>query len=104
MLREEMVENERKEKETERDREGQPNLTALMEDRLPPPPPCPAAYRQADWTGLFHSLVFVGLRILHVVGGVVCRMKAHAVMTASIRGVVPCPRGANAQLWKLCVL
>ena len=50
VLREEMVENERKEKEKERDREGRPTLTALMEDRLPPPLPCPAAYRQADRT------------------------------------------------------
>ena len=47
---EEMVENERKEKEKEREREGRPTLAALMEERLLPPPPRPSAYRQADGT------------------------------------------------------
>ena len=47
---EEMVQNERKEKEKEKERKGRPNLAALMEERLPPLPPRPLAYRQADGT------------------------------------------------------
>ena len=66
-------------------------------------PPAMVAPQRCFSTPLFHSLLSIGLPILHVVGGLVGRMKSPALVIDGRGGVVPCPRGANAQVWSVCV-
>ena len=95
----EMVENERKEKEKEKERDGRPTRGCRPRHPALRPTGRPARRRFARSRGeilgtmvpqrcfstpLFHSLLSVGLPVVHILGGLVRRMKTPALMTDGI--------------------